>query len=239
MVEPLSFAELRQPRSYLDFVEWMDDRREAFRATEESRAKFRLASGATKVFREEVFPFRVFADNELARSDAVIEFPADSGNRDVLVTKYKGQLSKQPIEIVRAVDGYEERLRMELLSAKGRAPAFGPIQKVGPKKRGYSIEARGMAERVDVSLQRVCQLVTEALALKCRRAYSARTWLLVSFDDALLRQEGHYDHVVDVARQNAIGNAFERIYLVGSISHSFCELIGQREQQISCAAISD
>ena len=218
--------ELRDPRSYPDFVEWMDDKVEAFRASDTTRATARLASGPHKTFRDEVFAFRVFGDQVLAGIDATVIFPADNGPCDVIVTDFPNRGDEQCIQIVKAVDGHDDRLRMELLSRSGHSPGSGPIEKAGQKKKtDYEIKATLEAQSQTEIVAGQCRLVSDAISLKREKVYPAGTWLIVAFDDRLIYENEDYCQIARVASDAANGCSFHQAYLVGNLDKTYCQLI--------------
>jgi hypothetical protein len=221
----ISYPLVRQPRRYGEFIAWVDATMKAHSATADARKQARIGGGPFKVFREEVLPFVPVAKHLYANSDAVIAFPADRGARDVIVTD-AAQPTEQHFEIVTAVDGHDNRLRMELLSHEGHTPAFGPIEKVGPSKRsGYKIVAETTAIEHQQLVGRACQLIAGAIDLKNQKRYAADVSLVVHFDGICVR-DSDVSHIVACTMDAAKATKFARVFLASTIAQcDFCQQI--------------
>jgi hypothetical protein len=211
----LTIPILRVPRRYDAFIAWIDATN-ARHAIAENRAQARLGVGPFKVFREEVMPFRPVAERLYAGTNAVIRFFADGGPRDVIVTE-TSQGTDQLFEITTAGDGHDNRLRMELLSTEGQAPAFGSIEKVGPKKRNYRVVAETEAVEHQSWIGKICHHLVAAIERKKLGQYAPDVWLVVHFDGNLVR-ESDMPQIVESATQAASTTRFPRVYLAATTS---------------------
>ena len=220
LLEP---AEFRVAQTYQEFVSWVERKQEGMRESDETRRIFRLCGSPYKEFREEVLPFRVLADHVIQGTTATIEFPLDSGNRDVIVRGLNGDGSVQLIEISNAGWDYEQRLRMEMLSFRGNAPGLGPIVKEKRTKAGYRINAEGMAQELNGVVNTCIERILDLLQRKNGKVYEAGTWLVVAFDNNPLFDESDYRSVVEAVAISTRNVQFDRVYLVAGTS--FCHRV--------------
>ena len=215
-------------RSYDEFEIWVEGVVKGIKDSAAAVEWIRLDDRLGKRFREEVFPFRVFARSVLAGKDVRISFPADNGNCDVLAELRENSTLRQlRVEIVNAMDGRDEKLRMEQLTRTGTVHVFGKIQKVkrGPGKSNYIIKGEPAAARREDIVQKYGELVTAAVDRKIRNAYPAGTWLIVSFDPIPLPRPEDYELMVRIAGRRAKDSGFERVYLVGDSASRFCRQV--------------
>ncbi len=222
-VRLLSKAEFRVARNYQKFVSWVERKQEGMWESDETKRIARLCSSPYKEFREEVLPFRVFADQVIRGTTATIEFPIDNSNRDVIVRGLNGDGSVQLIEIGGTGWDYEERLRMEMLSFKGRSPGFGPIAKETRTETGYRLNAKGMAREINSVVNECIERVLELIQRKNGKAYEARTWLLVAFDYDPSFKESDNRRIVETVVAAMRKIQFDRVYLVAGTS--FCHKV--------------
>lgn len=227
-IPPATLEDLRLPRSYDELERWVAGIIKAIPESDAGREWIRLDDRVGKRLREEVFPFRVFARSVLAGRDVRISFPADSGTCDALVDLQENGNPRQiRIEIVNAIDGRDEKLRMEHLTRAGTVSVSGEIEKVklGPGRYNYKIEVQPAAARRDDTVRKFSELVSSAVDRKLRNAYPAGTWLVVAFDPIALPRLEDYELMAAIAQQRAKNSAFERVYLVGDSVSNFCRQV--------------
>ena len=221
----VQWFELRERRSLSQFREWMREVQLRFGQSDLTKNTARLGDGPVKVFREEVYPFRAFADQILDDVALEVSFPADNGPRDVVLYGPNDN-DTQLIEIANAIDGHDDRLRMEYLSVARYVPGWGPIEKVGTRKKsGYSIKARGEARYQSQEVSKASLLVAQAVSKKLSKPYSIGTWLIVAFQDVIGFDEDDYDRIVESAKHAVKPSPISEIYLVGSGEKGFCHRV--------------
>lgn len=206
----ISFDSIRECRTFHELQSWIGQVFEFYFANEERRARFRLDDGPFKIFREEVLTVASFLERLGVDENILVGFPADSSELDSIVYGANNEILMQ-LQVVTAVDGYDNRLRMELATATGRAPAFGSIRKDKATKR---IVANNEAVAAEEELEKLITLIDEAIIKKDEKHYPPHTWLLVSFFDSVLIDES-IPQLIDAIKSKGYITQFERIYLVG------------------------
>jgi hypothetical protein len=174
----LTLDDIRKPRSCSDFLAFVALISRRASSTPEARALFRLESGAYKRWRDEVLPLASFCEAENLTGAAVVEIFADDGPVDAQISGWPSPTDAVKVEITRAIDGQDERLRMELLTHSGSAPGAGPIRRVRTNGTN-SIDAELEAESHADIVARVAKLACDAIEKKSAKAYPPGTLLLV------------------------------------------------------------
>lgn len=123
----LSIDSIRKGRTLAGLQFWIKQVLKFYNANEESRNRFRLDNSQPfKKFREEVLSVASFLERLSVDENLCVIFPADNLPLDAIVFRNKNDALMR-LEAVTAVDGYDNRLRMELLTLAGNAPGHGPI----------------------------------------------------------------------------------------------------------------
>jgi hypothetical protein len=157
--------------------------------------------------------------SQLEAYNPIIRFPERSQSYDgELIIE---GLSKK-LECVRAVDGHNEALTIELLKQKGNAPAFQKIKAIGTKNKrifeGNEIEAIESSEHC----LRFEQEIYEAFSLKNDQPKYKDCWLIISADNWFFpsaRPDLHQLQMITCehfwARPERNPSIFERVYVTG------------------------
>lgn len=116
------------------------------------------------------------------------QYVARKENFDGLLTLSNGELIR--VEITAAIDGYNDRLQMELLAERGHAPAFQKIEFEGNKyNRVFGKNELVAFESSGYDHGTLMPLLQDAVARKVDKAKSNadynNAWLGVVFDDYL------------------------------------------------------
>ncbi len=211
-----------RPRTREEFFAWVLSVMELGRDNPEERAELRLAAGPAKVFRDEVLPFYVFASSHLADPDSTIHFPNDNGPADAIFDHEGRQIG---VQIVQAVDGYDDRLRMEALTRNGSVPGSGPIRRVKSKSGESEIVASSEAMNRRDRILRSKKYVSDAIAKKKAKPYPVGTWLLVAFEDHPMFSDAERESVRATAQLELEDSRFERAFLIGRVGPNYCGVL--------------
>ena len=132
------------------------------------------------------------------------------------------------VEMTAAIDGYQDALRMELLAARGRAPAFQKVRASGTKKNRIFNEDENALEAIisqEYDQETLLPLLEEALERKLKKAqtnvdYEA-AWLGIVFDDWIMpidhKKKRRFDPVCEqvLAGDRGRYHPFSRVFFIG------------------------
>lgn len=221
--DPFSLENLRKERTIQEFVAWVESVLEETRDREDLKEIILLRKGHAKEFYEEIFPtWRWIKTSWMMTKEATLRFLIDHRSPDAILTwRGDGGQTQQPIECVCAIDGYDDRLRMEHLLEHGRVSLTAPLRVTNTKasgRRRIVLADDLMMRPVDVSRKKQMELFESCLRRKLSKTYPTGTWLLCSFDDYLLR--ARKDHLAELPDLVAGLSAeylhpFSRIIVVG------------------------
>ena len=156
-------------------------------STTETKRYARSGAALPKKFYDEIYPLALFVNREFSKiPDAVVIPNLSNDNCDATVC-FNGRNSKTFIEITQAKDGYDESLRMEVLSRDGAVSLTSPITKVsgrrGTSKRVVEIPLQHIAKDRRETVDKNLSLVETAVRAKANRQYGKQFTLLVVVDD--------------------------------------------------------
>ncbi len=211
----LTLEEIRKPRSWAEFHAFFTTVSDGARANEETKRRFRLESGAYKRWRDEVMPLMQFCKAESVADSATIQVFADDGPVDAQISGFPSSADTTTIEITRAIDGQDERLRMELLTEKGSAPGAGPIRRVqldGVKV----IEAELESQSHEDIASRLIRLASDSIIQKGAKKYPPSTWLLVDAVEFRTATEEIRPRIHAECAKVATQTSFDRVYLLAA-----------------------
>jgi hypothetical protein len=134
----------------------------------------------------------------------------------------------QKVEMTAAIDGHQDALRMELLAARGRAPAFQRIRASGTKKNRIFDEDENLNEAIvsqEYDQGTLLPLLADAVKLKVEKAQTNLNyndaWLGIVFDDWNMplshKKKGRFDPVCEqvLAGESGRYHPFSRVFFVG------------------------
>jgi hypothetical protein len=219
----LSKDEIETPRTAADILAWVYSAHRRFQRSKELRGIAREGRFFAKQLVEESLPIALFVDRFYTRS-AQVEIKQVLGNQSYDATVVDGRSSPDAvthIESTVADMDHNESLRMELLSAKGTAPAVGVIPAKGSKRRRTELRGEACAyDPGEVADQRLLQ-VRNAVAAKAQNQYPNGTALVVRIDDAIaFRDQPEIDQLDALAKDTLMpmlsGREFRVLSMVGS-----------------------
>jgi hypothetical protein len=134
----------------------------------------------------------------------------------------------QKVEMTAAIDGRQDALRMELLAARGSAPAFQEIRFSGTKKNRTFDENKNLDEAIfsgKYDQETLLPLLEKAVNLKIEKAKTNVSyhgaWLGVVFDDWIMplnnKKKERFDPVCEQVLAGKFGqyHPFSRLFFVG------------------------
>jgi len=172
----------RTPRG---LCEWVRIKTTELSETDEAKRYARSGELLPKKFFEEIRPLCLFAQLRYGLDDGVWCTPKlGNDNYDATIEFSDEYRSSVYVEITYAKDGYDESLRLEILSDKGLVNVLGRITKSGTKASGRrSISVENEAVRHDEVRSNALNIVKERILSKSSKKYGKNHILLVVVDD--------------------------------------------------------
>jgi hypothetical protein len=215
-------------RTPAQLSEWVNLMCRAIADVPEAKVPSLLRHGLFKQFYEEVFPLSRYAVHRYGeRTD--IRIAPQLGTEDFDAIAFDETTTppvQTKVEITRAIDGYDEHLRMKYFIEHGSVPIWGPLLATGSKKSGHKIHVEH--EAIDHF-----ELVGSTVSL-IKNAIERKTWnperygmshvLLVSVDDwGWFDAKDHepIEDSVESAASSARQERFTAVYLVGMSGRMF------------------
>lgn len=160
---------------------------DGFSATRERVKATRLREGDSKVFFSEIRPLALLI-KYLEKTGYEIEWVqpviGDQPFDARLGYVHLDTVIEQKLEFVEAIDGYDDKLRMEVLNRDGHVSATGSVLNAGSKHKGRpKLAVRTESILRSDNLSKIYSLIEIALRKKVRKNYETGTCLIVIFDD--------------------------------------------------------
>jgi hypothetical protein len=181
-------ADMSAPRLVPDFVAWLNGKVEEFGASPEATALGRSGAQLPKKFYDELFPLALFIEHEFAAMpEAVVTPNLNNDNFDAMIS-FRGLADTLYIEITRAIDGYDQPLRLEVLTSKGSVSFTGPIVRVDGRRGtpGRVVEIQDESIDGDLRLKKDLCLIKHAVRAKAHKVYGKHHLLLLVVDDSIV-----------------------------------------------------
>jgi hypothetical protein len=172
----------RTPRELCD---WVDAKAAELSRTTEGKRYARSGALLPKKFWEEIRPLGLFALRRYGDKGVRCTPNLTNDNYDGKIEFPGSSAPSVYIEFTYAKDGYDERLRLTVLTDKGNVNALGKITVTGTKASGHAIEVENEAvDHLEVR-EAALGLVKERLAGKSNKQYGKNHILVVVVDDYL------------------------------------------------------
>ncbi len=216
----LTRSDMEAPRTPAALAEWVKGKMEAFGGTDELKHYARLRKGLAQPLYQEIVPLSVFATSLYAERDDVVCIPCLGGQAyDARIMDFSTVPPTETfVEITYAIDGHAESIRMEVLNATGTAPASGPVQNSGTRRRGRKVSIPLIARSMEDIVVEQADLITRALGKKCAKPYPASFVLVVGFDDFLFREPSYGARLEHLVRERAAHqqSPFRETFVMGA-----------------------
>jgi Transposase, Mutator family len=178
------------------------------------------------LFFHEICPLLLIAERVGDKTTRII-FAVENDRFDGVIILGDARRTQQ-VEMTAAIDGYQDALRMELLAARGRAPAFQEIRASGTKKNQNFDEDEDLREAIvseEYDQKTLRPLLEKALKLKVEKAKTnvnyRGAWLGIVFDDRIAplnhKKKRRFDPVCEqvLAGESGQYHPFSRVFFVG------------------------
>jgi hypothetical protein len=231
----LTKDDLTRERTVTELRTWVEQKSDEFGATKEGTEYARLGKGLAKEFFEEVRPVALFAHHEHGSSDSVTCKPVlGNQNFDAVVREpMPNGMTERKLEVTRAIDGYDEHLRIKYLNEHGYASKVGKMTVSGSKLRGHNIKLNRITESRQTVVQGNLELILKAARGKTGKEYGSSHSLVIAFDDyRVFRNAEDLEVLKAFVEQEFSGMDldFEAVYLVGESGRTCIEFIPAGEK---------
>lgn len=208
-------------RTPKELCDWVDAKTSALSETEEGKRYARSGARLPKKLWEEIRPLGIFTMRRYGpRGDVKCTPNLTNENYDGRIDFDDVTTPSIYVEITYAKDGYDEHLRLDVLTEKGSVNALGRISVTGTKASGRrAVEVENEAVDHDVTRQSALNLVRERIRSKSDKTYGANHILIIVVDDYLpFRTEDDREILEEHARA-VVGSVkldFRAVVLLGS-----------------------
>jgi predicted secreted protein len=181
----LDARDIEAPRSPNEFLAWMTEKNRKLSATAETKQFARSGAELAKKFHDEIYPLALFVAQEFGDVPGVLVAPNLNNDNFDAVIIFENSPAKIFIEITQAKDGYDESLRMEVLTKEGTVSLSGPIAKISGRRgnRDRIIRIPHLMRDVEGRFAEHLALVEKVVRAKAGRQYGKNFVLLVVIDD--------------------------------------------------------
>lgn len=181
----LNRADMELSRTPRELCDWVDARAAELSKTKDGKAYARSGALLPKKFWEEIRPLGLFALCRYGNEGVRCTPNLTNDNYDGKIELSKPLASHVYIEMTYAKDGYDERLRLNVLTEKGDVNALGKLTVTGTKASGQTIKVEDEGvDHTDVR-KAALELVKERLRGKNNKQYGKDHILVVVVDDYL------------------------------------------------------
>ena len=220
----LQCADMELPRSPGDLCDWVDSKAAELSKTKERKDYARSGAILPKKLWEEIRPLGLFALCRYGAEGVNCTPNLSNDNYDAKIEFLKSSSPPVYVEFTYAKDGYDERLRLKVLSSEGTVNALGKITVSGTKVSGQRIEVENEAvDHIEVRTAAM-SLVKERLAGKANKQYGRNHVLVIVVDDYLPFRTEEDKEVLMKHTQSIVAGVkldFGAVYLLGS-SGKYC-----------------
>ncbi len=223
----LQRADMEMSRTPRALCEWVDAKASELSQSKEGREYARSGAILPKKLWEEIRPFGLFAFCRYGLEDVKCTPNLSNENYDGKVEFSTRPTEPICVEITYAKDGYDEHLRLSVLSRDGSVNALGRITVIGTKASGQKIEVENEAVDHAKTRDAALTLLKERLVGKASKQYGQRHVLVVVVDDYLPFREENDKALLEEAAKSTVEELtlnFGAVYILGS-SGKYCERI--------------
>lgn len=215
----LTDADLVKERTPAELLAWEDAKCRELGGTPEAIEFARSGDRLAKKFYDEVRPLALFAWCEFGdRSDVKVKPNLGNENFDGTISFTDG--SKLFVEITYAKNGYDDSLRMEVLTREGHVNALAPVTVVGTRHSPHRrVEVPNEAVSRDVTRNEHLGYVINCLRTKADATYGPRHILVLVVDNYVPFRDGRDLEILDMLLTRSLRSLsldFGRIVILGA-----------------------
>ncbi len=223
MSEPediLKQEDMETSRSPRDLCAWVDAKASELAQSEEGKAYARSGARLPKKLMEEVRPFGLFAYLRFGSDDVTCVPNLGNENFDGQIQFADPAKESIYVELTYAKDGYDENLRLGVLTQRGDVNPLGSLTVTGTKASGNQrVEVGNEAVDRNSIVKSGLSLVSERLTGKSGKKYGPRHVLVIVVDDYITFRWGDDKAALiqcAVTTASNLSMDFGEIYLLGS-----------------------
>src|SRR6266480_547090 len=174
-------------RTPQELCDWVNSKASELSETAEGKRYARSGALLPKKLWEEIRPLGLFAQCLYGqRTDVKCAPNLTNDNYDGRIDFDDASIPSIRVEVTYAKDGYDEHLRLEVLTAEGSVNALGKVKVSGTKASGRrSIEVENEAVNHADTRRKALELLKERMAGKSGKTYGDNHVLVVVVDDYL------------------------------------------------------
>jgi hypothetical protein len=220
----LQRADMEVPRSPRELCDWVDSKASELSQTKERKDYARSGAILPKKLWEEIRPLGLFALCRYGAEGVMCTPNLSNDNYDGKIDFPESSIPPIYVELTYAKDGYDEHLRLKVLSSEGTVNALGKITVSGTKASGKKIEVENEAvDHIEVRTAALA-LLKDRLAGKKNKQYGRTHVLVVVVDDYLPFRTDEDKEVLVKHAQSIVADLkldFGAAYLLGA-SGKYC-----------------
>lgn len=213
-----------RPRTPRELRAWVETKSAELSQSAEAKVYARRERLPKKLW-EEIRPFALFADKRFGSASVVCIPNLGNENFDGRIEFTDGSHSPIYVEITYAKDGYDQSLRMEVLSAEGSVNALGETRVSGTRASGdRRIEVENEAVDHEKVRDNALKLIGDRIHNKSREDYGPNHVLVVVVDDHIaFRTEIDREILTRISQSEFAREArtFGAFYLLGASGEYF------------------
>lgn len=219
-------------RTAKELWDWVDVKASALSDTEDGKRYARSGAQLPKKLWEEIRPLGIFVMRHYGPTGDIKCTPnLTNENYDGRIDFDDVNTPSIYVEITYAKDGYDEHLRLDVLTEKGSVNALGRISVTGTKASGRRVvEVENEAVDHDVTRQNALNLVRERIVSKSDKTYGPNHILIIVVDDYLpFRTENDREILEAYARAvvDSVKLDFRAVVLLGSSGNYLSCIFGE------------
>jgi hypothetical protein len=228
----LQRADMEISRTPRELCDWVDSKASVLSETDEGKRYARSGALLPKKLWEEIRPLGLFALRLYGPEGGVKCTPnLTNDNYDGRIDFSDASIPSIYVEVTYAKDGYDESLRLEVLTAKGSVNALGRISKSGTKASGRrTVAVENEAVKHEETRNKALEILKERILSKSGKTYGPNHVLVVVVDDYLpFRTGDDRAELVEFAKPiiESVRLDFRAVCLLGSTGNYLSCVYGQ------------
>jgi hypothetical protein len=214
-------ADIETSRTPEELCDWVDEKATALSETIEGKRYARSGASLPKKLWEEIRPFGLFARRFYGRGSGAKCTPnLSNDNYDGRIDFDDTSIPSIYVEVTYAKDGYDESLRLDVLTAEGSVNWLGEISKSGTKASGSrTIKVQNEAVSHGETRLKALNIVQERILGKSGKTYGRNHILIIVVDDSLAFRSEDDQSILMKFSKSIVKNVnldFKAVFLLGS-----------------------